>query len=130
MAKGTTSKRTRSKLPGQPARKRGFDTPGQRPAERRSRAAPALLGRAARATQDPVRPQTKQALIVGLLQRPDGATVADLVAATGWLRHTTRAALTRLRQAGHRVAKEKRATGETAYRITAAEGASARGAGR
>ena len=60
--------------------------------------------------------RTKQAVIIGLLQRPAGATVADLVAATGWLPHTTRAALTRLRQAGHVLDK---ATGETGavYRI-------------
>ena len=33
---------------------------------------------------------TKQALILGLLERPEGASLADLVAATGWLPHTTR----------------------------------------
>ena len=75
---------------------------------------PAVRGRA-RATADvaparspalsveppPTRGMTKQALIIGLLQREGGATLADLMAATGWLAHTTRAALTRLRQAGH-----------------------------
>ena len=49
----------------------------------------------------PRRRPTKQALILGLLQRSGGASLADLMAATGWLPHTTRAALTRLRQAGH-----------------------------
>src|SRR5688572_7801679 len=42
----------------------------------------------------PVRRPTKQAIVIGLLQRKEGATLADLVAATGWLPHTTRAALT------------------------------------
>jgi DNA-binding transcriptional regulator PaaX len=67
----------------------------------------------------PARGPTKQALIIGLLQRQEGATLADLVAATGWLPHTTRAALTRLRQAGHLVDKTK---GETSavYRIATA----------
>ena len=63
---------------------------------------------------------TKQALVLGLLQRKDGASVAELVEATGWLPHTTRAALTRLRQGGHELQKEKRETGETAYRIAPA----------
>jgi hypothetical protein len=62
---------------------------------------------------------TKQALIVGLLQRNEGAALADLVAATGWLPHTTRAALTRLRQAGHALHKGKDDQGATVYRIGA-----------
>ena len=70
----------------------------------------------------PARGPTKQAVIIGLLQRPAGATLADLVAATGWLPHTTRAALTRLRQAGHVLEKS---TGETGavYRIATSRGA-------
>lgn len=35
---------------------------------------------------------TKQALLIGLLQRPEGATVAEVVAATGWQPHTVRGA--------------------------------------
>ena len=46
------------------------------------------------------KPGSKRALIVGLLQQPDGVTIKDLMAATGWLPHTTRAALTGLRKAG------------------------------
>ena len=65
-------------------------------------------------------PGTKQALVLELLQRNEGASLAELVAATGWLAHTTRAALTRLRQSGHKLQKEKRETGETAYRIAPA----------
>jgi hypothetical protein len=60
---------------------------------------------------------TKQNLIISMLQRDEGASVAELSVATGWLPHTTRAALTRLRQSGHELLKEKRDTGETAYRV-------------
>ena len=60
---------------------------------------------------------TKQALIIGLLQRKNGAALADLVVATGWLPHTTRAALTRLRQSGHPLDKSKDEAGATVYRI-------------
>ena len=46
---------------------------------------------------------TKIAQVIELLQRGDGATLAELVAATGWLPHTTRAALTGLRKRGYAV---------------------------
>src|SRR5215207_1538570 len=70
--------------------------------------------------------ETKQALVLGLLQRKQGASLAELVVATSWFPHTTRAALTRLRQGGHDLQKEKRDTGETAYRIEPARVARAR----
>ena len=62
---------------------------------------------------------TKSAAVIALLSRPDGATLAELIAATGWLPHTTRAALTGLKKKGHVIVRGKR--GEvTCYRITAA----------
>ena len=44
------------------------------------------------ATTSPValRAGTKQAQIIAMLQRPEGATVAEMVEATGWLAHTVR----------------------------------------
>ena len=71
------------------------------------------------AEASPAPRSTKQALILGLLQRPEGASLADLVAATGWLPHTTRAALTRLRQAGHVLDKITSEAGAV-YRIAPA----------
>jgi hypothetical protein len=41
--------------------------------------------------------------VVELLQRDCGATLEELIAATGWLPHTTRAALTGLRKRGYSV---------------------------
>ena len=73
---------------------------------------------------------TKREQVRAMLARPDGATLAELVAATGWLPHTTRAALSRIRSAGQPLAKPRRADGSLAYRIEpaveAAEVASAR----
>ena len=63
--------------------------------------------------------QTKAALVLALLQREDGATLPELIAATGWLPHTTRAALTGLRKKGHAVDKAKR-DGVTCYRVAGA----------
>ncbi|MFN3593026.1 MAG: DUF3489 domain-containing protein [Thermaurantiacus sp.] len=34
-----------------------------------------------------MRAGTKQAQIIAMLQRPEGATVAEIVVATGWLAH-------------------------------------------
>ncbi len=36
---------------------------------------------------------TKQALLISMLRRPEGATVDEVVAATGWQRHTVRGAI-------------------------------------
>jgi hypothetical protein len=67
------------------------------------------------------RPGTKQALILSLLNRERGATLDELVVATGWLPHTARAALTGLRQKGHAITRTKREDGCSAYWITAGE---------
>jgi hypothetical protein len=42
-----------------------------------------------------------------MLQRPDGAALGDLTAATGWQVHSVRAALTGLRKEGKELAREK-----------------------
>ena len=57
--------------------------------------------------------------VLALLRREDGATLAEMVEATGWLPHTTRAALTGLRKKGHVLARDKRGN-VTCYRITGA----------
>lgn len=46
--------------------------------------------------------------VLALLQRTEGATIAELIAATGWLPHTTRAALTGLRKKGHAIVRGTR----------------------
>ena len=62
---------------------------------------------------------TKKSLVLDLLHRADGVTLPELVAATDWLPHTTRAALTGLRKAGHVIDRAKRGD-DTCYRIVAA----------
>ena len=49
------------------------------------------------------RPGGKLGVLLEAVARPEGATLGDLTAASGWLPHTTRAALTRLRQRGYDV---------------------------
>ena len=69
------------------------------------------------------RASTKIATVLALLQQPYGADMQGLTAATGWLPHTTRAALTGLRRKGHAIETCKReGDGKTVYRIVPASG--------
>jgi Protein of unknown function (DUF3489) len=49
------------------------------------------------------RPGGKMGVLLDAVSRPEGATLEDLTTASGWLPHTTRAAITRLRQRGYDV---------------------------
>lgn len=64
----------------------------------------------------PERAPNKISAFVALLKAPGGASLAELVAATGWLPHTTRAGLTGLKKKGHSVHKTK-VDGVTRYSI-------------
>ena len=59
--------------------------------------------------------------VIALLSREQGATIDELILATGWLPHTTRAALTGLRKRGYALslARAERA-GASVYRLAAA----------
>jgi DNA-binding MarR family transcriptional regulator len=53
---------------------------------------------------------------MSLLGRKKGAGIEELIAATGWLPHTTRAALTGLRKRGFAIERSRNEQG-TLYRI-------------
>ena len=59
-------------------------------------------GRPARAPATPRRTRegTKQATVLALLRRPEGATIADVMGATGWQQHTVRGFLAGLKRKG------------------------------
>lgn len=61
-------------------------------------------------------PLSKTAQVLSLLSRPEGATLQQMVEATGWLPHTTRASLTGLKKKGHEVISVK-ADGVRTYRV-------------
>jgi hypothetical protein len=65
----------------------------------------------------PPRGSSKLAQVIELLQRDHGATIDELIAATGWLAHTTRAALTGLRKRGYPVAINRADDRGSFYRI-------------
>jgi hypothetical protein len=79
---------------------------------------------AAVASKAPVAPAprdgTKISRVVGLLQRDSGATLDEVIAETGWLPHTSRAALTGLRKRGYAIEKHLNADGRRGYIIAAA----------
>ncbi len=90
-----------------------------RPKQRSRRAEPKPSGSKPKGGTPPpaVRPGTKQALLIDLLTRKKGATIEAIVETLGWLPHTIRAALTRLRQQGFRI-ERVREDGVSRYRIT------------
>jgi hypothetical protein len=86
-------------------------------------------GVAARNRKSP-RSGTKIAEVIELMQRGDGATLTELAVTTGWLTHTTRAALTGLRKRGYSIAIDRtdRSRGSV-YRIEPMEMSSDSAAG-
>jgi hypothetical protein len=63
---------------------------------------------------------SKRAQIIALMQRKSGATLDEMVEATGWLPHTTRAALTGLRHKAFDITKSKEKGNKTVYRLSRA----------
>ncbi len=73
----------------------------------------------------PVRAGTKQAALIDMMQRPAGATIAQMGAKMGWQPHSVRAALTGLRKHGLAIIRDKTDAGVSVYRIgTTRKGAS------
>ena len=65
------------------------------------------------------RADSKQAMVTGLLQRPEGATIAQIMEATGWQQHTVRGTLagTLKKRLGLTIHSSKEAGGQRVYRI-------------
>ncbi len=68
----------------------------------------------------PKRPGGKLGLILDRLGRKTGATIDELVDATGWQKHSVHGALSRLRSGGFAIGLES-AKGRKAYRLAPAE---------
>jgi hypothetical protein len=61
---------------------------------------------------------TKISNIIDMLGQDSGATIDEIIALTGWLPHTSRAALTGLRKRGYALVSDRSdRTGSTVYRI-------------
>ncbi len=66
-----------------------------------------------------IRAGTKQAQIIALMQRPEGASIAEIVEATGWLAHTARSAISGAlkKKLGLRITSVKEQGRGAVYRI-------------
>lgn len=71
------------------------------------------------ATSRTIRPGTKLAAIIDAMRHPGGATIAQMMAGTGWQAHTVRGAISGMvrKRLGYEVFTEKGADGQRAYRI-------------
>ena len=78
---GGTHKKSASKKP-QPKKRRG-----------RTASKPAAPKSKGKQSPPTVRQGTKQALLIDLLKRKDGASIDDIVKATGWQAHSVRGAI-------------------------------------
>ena len=79
------------------------------------------VARKAAATAPSAEPkQSKKSILTDLLKRPDGASIVDMIAATGWQSHSIRATITGLRKNGHLIALDRNAESGSRYRIEAA----------
>ncbi len=70
------------------------------------------------AAGDGAAPSTsKTERVIGLMEQPNGATLEELVGATGWQPHSARAVIAGLRKKGHDIVREKM-DGVSRYRIS------------
>jgi hypothetical protein len=91
MKPSTKAAKAKSGGPKKSLREAGSKTVEQQKAEKPTR----IRGARSRATAEPSPATTapgksKQATVIALLRRPEGVTVAEIVAATGWQPHTVR----------------------------------------
>lgn len=94
MASKTKTTKTNTRRTG-PARALVKATSTGKPAELNSK-----LG-------SPAAKLTKRNQLAALLIRDEGATIDQMIAATGWLPHTVRAALTGLKKTGYAIDSDK-----------------------
>ena len=97
------------------------ERPAPSPRQGRRRKPAARQQAETRAEPAPIRPGTKQALLLALLRRPEGASIAEIQEATGWQPHTARAALTGLKHKGFTLMSAQRENGTRAYREASGE---------
>jgi Protein of unknown function (DUF3489) len=100
--------------------KQGPEAPAQEPLPD-STASSETVRNAAEAEKAAPRKGSKLASLITLLRRPEGATIGVLTKATGWLPHTTRAAITGVRKRGYSVVLDRSADGPSVYRLSGPE---------
>jgi uncharacterized protein DUF3489 len=82
-----------------------------------SRAKPRRAGAAGASAAGRPPASTKRAVLIGMLERAEGASVTEIGQRLGWLPHTVRAAITGLRHAGREVTRSRDQNGQSVYRL-------------
>ena len=91
--------------------------PAPKPA--RQKKAPKAPKTAAEPKTGAVREGSKTATVIALLQRPNGATLEEIMTQMGWRKHTVRGFMAgAMKKAGYNVESFKPEGGERTYRIT------------
>ncbi len=90
-------------------------TPTRKPAKKARR------GAASKKVNGSARRGTKQTILIEMLRRPNGATIQQMTAKTGWQAHSVRGAIsdTLKKKLGLAVTSEKAGDGPRRYRIAA-----------
>lgn len=68
-------------------------------------------------TQASAPKQPKKSVLTDLLKRPSGASMEELISATGWQAHSIRATISGLRKDGRTILLSKARNGGSSYRI-------------
>jgi hypothetical protein len=94
---------------------------GRRSKSSKSKGASAPKSKAKKVSPAALRPRSKQALLVELLRRKEGATIAEAVKATGWQPHSVRGAIsgTLKKKLGLAVTSDKVESRGRVYRVAA-----------
>jgi len=97
----------------------GFAAIGVEPAPQKTPAPPTATDAEPPVTPWKTRAGTKQALVIEMLRRPEGATIAEIVEATDWASHTTRGffAGALKKKLGLTITSEKDTAGIRRYRL-------------
>jgi len=83
------------------------------------------LGPADQNAKNTARVGSKQSIVIEMLTRSAGASLEELIAATNWLPHSTRAVLSRLRKGGSEIDRRREVSGTRYYLIVHAAARSA-----
>jgi hypothetical protein len=116
-AAGPSATANRPKKRGRPKKAtEPTDAPTKRQRAKKTASEPAATPARREARED-----TKQAQLIAMLRRKEGATIAQIVAATGWQPHTVRGAFAGAlkKKLGLTVTSEKVEGGERTYRLPA-----------
>ncbi|WP_245228770.1 DUF3489 domain-containing protein [Pontixanthobacter sp. CEM42] len=102
----TTATKTSAKARNRRMARMSADSGGDNEQTGTKKPAAGIAKAAAKPSETPKKP-AKIDLVLSMLCRAEGATLDQMVEATGWLPHTTRAALTGLKKKGHVISSEK-----------------------